>query len=135
MFKTGDLLSFLMLLFIVVHALFPDQPEARYVPQRRVEPAANRLLGVFSVMDRVFFKTERKKLSQFGHNVRKYRLVNNVRRNFNSCVGQMTEMSQREKTPACGSVRLLAFCLVVTCAVRALDRPLRGFMWTEKGSF
>jgi len=36
-------------------------------------------------------------LSQFGHNVRKCRLVNTVAANVNTITGQMNEMSQRKK--------------------------------------
>jgi len=44
-----------------------------------------------------FLKNDRKKLSQFGHNVRKGRLVNTVTASFNTIMGQMTEMFQRNK--------------------------------------
>jgi len=37
------------------------------------------------------------KLSHFGHNDRKYRLVNTVTASFNNITGQMTETSQRNK--------------------------------------
>jgi len=39
-----------------------------------------------------------KKLTQFGHNVRKSKLVNTVSASFNTTMGQMTEISQRKKT-------------------------------------
>jgi len=45
-----------------------------------------------------FFSNDRHKLSQFGHNVRKYRLVDTVTASFNTISGQMTEMPQRKKT-------------------------------------
>jgi len=45
-----------------------------------------------------FFLTGRKKLSQFGHNVWKGRLVNNtVTASFNAIMRKLTEMSQRKK--------------------------------------
>jgi len=37
-----------------------------------------------------------KKISQFGHNVRKYRPVNAVTANFNTNVRQMTKMTQQK---------------------------------------
>ena len=43
------------------------------------------------------FLNDRKILSQFGHNVWKYRLVNAITASFNTIIGQMTEMSQRKK--------------------------------------
>jgi len=39
-----------------------------------------------------------KKLSQFGRNVRKGKLMNTVTASFNIITGLMTEMSQRKKT-------------------------------------
>jgi len=42
------------------------------------------------------FSNGRKKLSQFDHNVRKYRLVSIVGANFN-IMGQMTEMSRKKE--------------------------------------
>ena len=39
-----------------------------------------------------------KKLSQFGHDVRKYRPVNTVMASCNNIMGQMTEMSRRKKS-------------------------------------
>jgi len=51
-----------------------------------------------------------KKLSQFGHNIRKYRLLNTVAASFNTTMGEMTEISQRKNkhaTRIC-KVRLLA---------------------------
>jgi len=50
----------------------------------------------FSVTDRIFFKRP-KKLSHFGHDVRKHRLENTVTASFNTSVRQTTEMSQRKK--------------------------------------
>ena len=38
-----------------------------------------------------FFSNDRKKISQFGHNVRKHRQVNTVMASFNILAGQMTE--------------------------------------------
>ena len=38
-----------------------------------------------------------KKLSQFGHNVWKGKLVKTVTASFNTIMGKMTEMSQRKK--------------------------------------
>jgi len=43
------------------------------------------------------FFNDRKNLSQSGHTVWKYRLVNTVAASFNAIMGQMTEMSQRNK--------------------------------------
>ena len=53
-------------------------------------------------MDRnVFFLNDRKKLSQFGHNVWKGRLVNTVMTSFNTIMGQMTKISQvKKRNPA-----------------------------------
>jgi len=39
-----------------------------------------------------------KKLSQFGHNDRKYKLVNAVMANFNTNIRQMIKTSQQKKT-------------------------------------
>jgi len=38
-----------------------------------------------------------KKLSQFGHNVRKYKLVSAAAKNFNTNMRQMTKISQQRK--------------------------------------
>ena len=46
------------------------------------------------------FSHDRKKLSQFSHNVLKYRLLNTVTASSNTTMGQMTEMSQN-KWPKC----------------------------------
>jgi len=43
------------------------------------------------------FFNDPKKLSQFGYNVRKYRLVNIVTADCNTIIGQMTKMSPRKK--------------------------------------
>ena len=43
------------------------------------------------------FLNDRKKLSQFGYNVPKYRLVNTVTASFITVVGKMTQISQRKK--------------------------------------
>jgi len=61
-------------------------------------------LVFFSVIDR-FFKNDRKKLGEFGYDVRKYRLVNSVTLSFNTIIGQITEMSQRQK------INIVQFCL------------------------
>jgi len=42
------------------------------------------------------FLNDRKKSSQFGHNVVKGRVVNTVTSSFNTVMGQMSEMSQRK---------------------------------------
>ena len=44
--------------------------------------------------DRSSFFDDLKKLSQFGHNVRKHRLMNTVMASFNTIMGEMTEMSK-----------------------------------------
>ena len=44
------------------------------------------------------FWNDRKKLSHFGQNFWKYRVMNTVTASFNTTVRQMTEMSQRKKT-------------------------------------
>jgi len=49
--------------------------------------------GLFSVIHRIFLMTE-KELSQFGHNVRKYRLENTVTASFHTTL-------LREKWPKC----------------------------------
>jgi len=41
-----------------------------------------------------------KKLYQFGHNVREYRLVSTVTARFRNSTGQTTKMSQRKKKQA-----------------------------------
>jgi len=46
------------------------------------------------------FLNDRKKLSQFGQNVRRYRLVNIVAASFNTLTRQMTQMSAKKKTSA-----------------------------------
>jgi len=51
--------------------------------------------SLFSVVDRNFL-SDRKKLSQFGHNVRKCRLVSTITASFNTSMGQMTETSSRK---------------------------------------
>jgi len=48
-------------------------------------------------IDPIFFWKDRKKLSQFGQNVRKGRLVNTVSANFNTIIRQVAEMSQRKE--------------------------------------
>ena len=54
--------------------------------------------GLFSQRPN-FVWNNRKKLSQFGHNVQKGRLVNNtVTAIFNTITGQTTEMAQRKKS-------------------------------------
>jgi len=50
-------------------------------------------------MERIFLNDrKKKKLSQSGRNVRKYRLVDIATASFNTIMGQMTEMSQRKKS-------------------------------------
>jgi len=61
--------------------------------------------SVFLVMNQIFC-TWLKILSQFGHNVWKYRLMNYVTESFNTTMEQMTEMFQQNKT----SCELLAQC-------------------------
>jgi len=51
----------------------------------------------YSVYRPNFFWKDRKKLSQFGQNVRKGRLVNTVSANFNTIIRQVAEMSQRKE--------------------------------------
>jgi len=51
----------------------------------------------FSVIDQVVFFKDRKKLSQFDHDVRKYGVVSTVTGSFNAIIRQITEMSQRKK--------------------------------------
>jgi len=46
------------------------------------------------------FRNDRKKLGQFGHNVRKHRLANTVAASFNTITGKTTEM-YRGKTVIC----------------------------------
>jgi len=43
------------------------------------------MAAVFSVIDRIFLN-DRKKLSLFGHNVRKGRIVNSVSASFNTII-------------------------------------------------
>ena len=57
-----------------------------------------RKLVFFSVVDRIFLKWPKKQLCQFGHDVRKYRLVNTFKARFNTIMRQMTEMSQRKNS-------------------------------------
>ena len=45
----------------------------------------------------IFFWNDRNKLSQFGYDVRKDRLVNTVVASFDTLTGEMTEMSQGKK--------------------------------------
>jgi len=63
--------------------------------------------GFFSVTDRYLLKRP-KKLSQFGHNVRKGRPVNIVSLSFDNITGQMIEMHQRKKA------RMALFALIFT---------------------
>jgi len=53
-------------------------------------------LVVFGRRPNCFELTE-KNLNQFGHDVRKYRLVNTIMASFNTVIGEMTGMSQRKK--------------------------------------
>jgi len=44
-----------------------------------------------------FFLNDKKELGQFGHNVRKYKIVSAVAKNFNTNIRQMTKISQQRK--------------------------------------
>jgi len=63
--------------------------------QKQYELHDRSKLGLFfSVIDGNAFQMTEKKLSHFGQNVSKYRLMNTVTASFNTTVRQMTEMSQ-----------------------------------------
>jgi len=51
----------------------------------------------------IFILNDRKKLKQFGHKIRKGRLVNVVTTSLNNTTGQMSELSWRNKAGVCYS--------------------------------
>jgi len=76
----------------------------------------------------ICFWNDRKKLSHFGQNVWKYRLINTVTASFNTTLRQMTEMSQRKKKQFSNCTwanfnwlrkqsHLVLFELVVVCCI------------------
>jgi len=86
---------------------------AHLVPEDQLE--ARLFSVIFAVVDQTFFQLA-KKLSQFAHNVQKYKLVNAVITNFNTNMRQMTKTSHKKNR-----LEVISKLNMCSCPINILD--------------